>query len=170
MYGPNWASASATLNRHKFTGFEGGIRVPAFVHLPEEGWSPGRSSDAVGAVVDLLHIPRAGRRGASRRQLSRQAVLRPQGVSLLPVIWAGAVPHTAGRNPGLGALRAWRRRARATEAGVGWASLLPRSAESALFNRGGDQELRDLSNSNPQQVSKLQAAWDAYAQRNGVVF
>ena len=47
----------------------------------------------------------------------------------------------------------------------------PAQRKWALFDVGGDfQELRDLSNSNPQQVSKLQAAWDTYAQRNGVVF
>src|SRR5690606_24261551 len=34
-YGRNWASASASpWNRHKATAFEGGIRVPAFVHFP----------------------------------------------------------------------------------------------------------------------------------------
>jgi hypothetical protein len=32
------------------------------------------------------------------------------------------------------------------------------------------QEQRDLSNSNPQQAATLQAAWDTYAQRNGVIF
>ena len=38
MYGPNWASAGATpFNRHKFTGFEGGMHVPAFVHFPKQG-------------------------------------------------------------------------------------------------------------------------------------
>ncbi len=37
MYGANWASVSATpFNRHKATGFEGGVHVPAFVHYPRK--------------------------------------------------------------------------------------------------------------------------------------
>ncbi len=38
MYGANWASASATpFFRHKASGWEGGIHVPAFVHYPKQG-------------------------------------------------------------------------------------------------------------------------------------
>src|SRR6478736_4298606 len=54
MYGPNWASASAApFFRHKFTAFEGGVHVPAFVHYPHKV-AGGTRSDAFGSVMDLL--------------------------------------------------------------------------------------------------------------------
>ncbi len=54
MYGPNWASASATpFNRHKATAFEGGVHVPAFVNYPRLV-KAGTRSDAMGTVRDIL--------------------------------------------------------------------------------------------------------------------
>jgi arylsulfatase A-like enzyme len=172
MYGPNWASASATpFNRHKFTGFEGGIRVPAFVHFPKKV-NPGRSSDAVGTVMDLLPtflaLAGAEHPGDSYRG---KPVLRPQGVSLLPVIY-GQAQSAHPQDEILGWELFGHRSVRQGDWKLVWdAAPPPAQRKWALFDVGGDfQELRDLSNSNPQQVSKLQAAWDTYAQRNGVVF
>ena len=53
-YGRNWASASSTpFDRHKFTAFEGGTHVPAFVHYPREVQA-GSRSESTATVMDLL--------------------------------------------------------------------------------------------------------------------
>jgi arylsulfatase A-like enzyme len=98
-------------------------------------------------------------------------VLRPQGVSLLPVIY-GQAQSAHPQDEILGWELFGHRSVRQCDWKLVWdAAPPPAQRKWALFDVGGDfQELRDLSNSNPQQVSKLQAAWDTYAQRNGVVF
>jgi arylsulfatase A-like enzyme len=51
-YGPGWAQVSATPNRMwKLTGFEGGNRVPAFVHYPSLAASG--TTDTLATVMDL---------------------------------------------------------------------------------------------------------------------
>src|SRR5690606_6779525 len=87
MYGANWASAGATpFNRHKFTAFEGGTHVPAFVHYPPRV-KAGTQSSATGTVMDLLptFLELAGTAHPGATWRDRQ-LLPLQGRSLLPVL------------------------------------------------------------------------------------
>jgi arylsulfatase A-like enzyme len=172
MYGPNWASASATpFNRHKFTAFEGGVHVPAFVHYPKKV-AAGTRSEAMGTVMDLLptFLALAGAQHPGDTYRGKP-VLRPQGVSLLPVLYG---QEKSGHAPD--EIHGWElfghRSVRQGDWKLVWDAEPPAAQRRwALFNVRSDfEELRDLSNSNPQQVSKLQSAWDSYAQRNGVIF
>jgi arylsulfatase A-like enzyme len=172
MYGPNWASASATpFNRHKFTAFEGGVHVPAFVHYPRKV-AAGTRSEAMGTVMDLLptFLALAGAQAPGDTYRGKP-VLRPQGVSLLPVLY-GQAKSVHGADEIHGWELFGHRSVRQGDWKLVWdAEPPPAQRKWALFNVTSDfQEQRDLSNSNPQQVSKLQSAWDAYAQRNGVIF
>jgi arylsulfatase A-like enzyme len=172
MYGANWASVSASpFFRHKATAFEGGVHVPAFVHYPKKV-ATGARSDAMGTVMDLLptFLALAGVQhpGASYRGRS---VLQPQGVSLLPLLYGQAKSVHASEE-----IHGWElfghRSVRQGDWKLVWdAALPPAQRKWELFNVGRDfEEQRDLSQSDPQQMSKLQSAWDAYAQRNGVIF
>jgi len=172
MYGPNWASASATpFNRHKFTAFEGGVRVPAFVHYPRKVAS-GERSGAMGTVMDLLptFLALAGAQHPGETYRGKP-VLRPQGVSLLPVLY-GQAKSVHGADEIHGWELFGHRSVRQGDWKLVWdAEPEPAQRRWALFNVASDfEEQRDLSSSNPQQASKLQSAWDAYAQRNGVIF
>src|SRR5690606_21600998 len=72
-------------HRHKASGFEGGIHVPAFVHYPPRVQA-GSRSDALGSVMDLLptFLEAAGTTHPGTRFRDRE-VLPPRGKSLLPV-------------------------------------------------------------------------------------
>jgi arylsulfatase len=172
MYGPNWASASAApFNRHKFTAFEGGVHVPAFVHYPKKV-AAGTRSDAVGTVMDLLptFLALAGAQHPGDTYRGKP-VLRPQGVSLVPVLYGQAKSaHPADEI--LGWELFGHRSVRQGDWKLVWdAAAPPAQRKWQLFDVRRDyQEQRDLSNSNPQQAATLQAAWDTYAQRNGVIF
>ena len=91
MYGANWASASATpFNRHKASGWEGGIHVPAFVHYPRKV-ARGSRSDATGTMMDLLptFLAVAGAQHPGTQFRGRE-VLPPRGKILLPVFYGQA--------------------------------------------------------------------------------
>jgi len=172
MYGPNWASASATpFNRHKFTAFEGGVHVPAFVHYPRKV-AQGARSEAMGTVMDLLptFLALAGAQHPGDTYRGKP-VLRPQGVSLLPVLY-GQAKSVHGADEIHGWELFGHRSVRQGDWKLVWDAEPPAAQRRwALFDLASDfEERRDLSGSNPQQVSKLQSAWDAYAQRNGVIF
>jgi arylsulfatase len=98
-------------------------------------------------------------------------VLRPQGVSLLPLLY-GQAKSVHGADEIHGWELFGHRSVRQGDWKLVW-DAEPAAAQRrwALFNVASDfEEQHDLSGSNPQQVSKLQSAWDAYAQRNGVIF
>jgi arylsulfatase len=98
-------------------------------------------------------------------------VLRPQGVSLLPLLYGQAKSVHAQDE-----IHGWElfgyRSVRQGDWKLVWdAAPPPAQRKWELFDVRRDfEEQRDLSNSNPQQVTKLQAAWDSYANRNGVIF
>ena len=79
MYGANWASASASpWNRHKFTAFEGGIRVPGIAYWPGK-IATGQIENTPAGLVDILPTicEITGTELPSNRKLD--------GISLLPL-------------------------------------------------------------------------------------
>ena len=152
MYGANWASASATpFNRHKFTAFEGGMHVPAFVLFPGKV-APGSRSDAMGTVMDLLptFLELAGTHHPGTSYQGHD-VLQPQGVSLLPVLYGksqGACIRPT--RPSAGSCSATAACARATGRSCGTRRCPRTQRHWELFNVAGDfEEQHDLSKSNP---------------------
>jgi arylsulfatase len=172
MYGPNWASASGTpFFRHKFTAFEGGVHVPAFVHHPRKVAS-GTRSNAYGSVMDLLPtflaVAGAQHPGATYKG---KPVLQPQGKSLLPVLHGQAKGvHAAD------ALHGWElfgyRSVRQGDWKLVWDQALPAAQRRwQLFNIASDiQEQHDVSAANPDAFAALQKGWTEYATRIGVVY
>jgi arylsulfatase A-like enzyme len=172
MYGPNWASASETpFFRHKFTAFEGGVHVPAFVHYPKKV-ARGSRSAAMGTVMDLLPtflaVAGATPPGATFRG---KPVLQPQGISLLPLLY-GQSKAVHARDE----IHGWElfgyRSVRQGDWKIVW-DAAPAVAQRRwqLFDLAKDfEEQNDLSASKPEQLATLQQAWDAYAKRNGVIF
>jgi arylsulfatase A-like enzyme len=172
MYGANWASASATpFFRHKFTAFEGGIHVPAFVHYPKQV-ARGSRSAAMGTVMDLLptFLALAGSRHPGTSYKGKE-VLQPQGVSLLPVLYGKAKSvHAADE------IHGWElsgyRSVRQGDWKLVWDHKLPAAERRwSLFNLKDDYiEQHDLSAVNPGKYAEMQKAWDRYDQENGVIY
>jgi arylsulfatase A-like enzyme len=172
MYGANWASAGATpFNRHKFTAFQGGINVPAFVHFPGRV-KAGSRSDAVATVMDLLptFLDLAGTQhpGATWRG---QPVLPPQGVSLLPLFEGKAsAAHPADARFG------WELFGHRAVRQGNWKLVWDQAAPEAqrrwqLFDLAADPfEQNDLTAANPAKYQQMLALWDQYNAENAVIY
>jgi arylsulfatase A-like enzyme len=172
MYGPNWASASATpWNRHKATAYEGGVHVPAFVNYPKLV-KAGTRSDAMGTVRDILptFLELAGAQLPGATYKGR-AVLPVQGVTLLPMLSGkSAQVHPADQ------VYAWELfGARSVHQGdwkVVWDQAQPAAQRRwQLFDVKRDPfEQHDLSSSEPAQLARMQRDWNKYAAENGVIY
>jgi arylsulfatase A-like enzyme len=172
MYGPNWASAGATpFNRHKFTAFEGGVHVPAFVHYPRKV-ARGARSNAMGTVMDLLptFLEIAGSRhpGASYRG---QPVLPPRGISLLPVLY-GKAPAVHPKDEVFGWELFGQRSVRQDNWKLVWDQAAPEAERRwSLFDlRTDPTEQNDLSAGNPAQLQHMLQLWERYDQETGVIY
>jgi arylsulfatase len=174
MYGANWASVSETpFNRHKATGFEGGVHVPAFVHFPSMV-KPGSRNDGMGTIMDLLptFLALAGAQHPGTQYKGRQ-VLPVQGVSLLPLFKGEAAEvHPAGQVFGWELLG--QRSVRQGDWKIVWdqAQAQPQANRKwQLFNMATDRyEQHDLAASNPQEFARMIGLWDRYAQESGVIY
>jgi arylsulfatase len=172
MYGANWASASATpFNRHKFTAFEGGMHVPAFVHYPRMV-ARGSRSDAMGTIMDLLptFLALAGTQhpGATYRG---QPVLPVKGQSLLPLLSGkAAAAHPVDQLFGWELLG--QRAVRQGDWKLVWDNTAPPAQRRwQLFNIAKDPfEQNDLSASDPERYAQMLKGWDRYDAENGVIY
>jgi arylsulfatase len=172
MYGANWASASATpFNRHKFTAFEGGVHVPAFALYPGR-IAADSHSDAMATVMDLLptflqladtHHPGTTYKGHD--------VLEPQGVSMLPML-LGETQTVHPADQVFGWELFGHRGVRQGDWKIVWDEALPEDERHwQLFNVANDfEEQHDVAQDNPEEFSTLQAEWDSYEKRNGVIY
>jgi arylsulfatase A-like enzyme len=172
MYGANWASASATpFFRHKATAFEGGTHVPAFVTYSRK-IARGSRSNAMGTVMDLLptFLELAGTRHPGNRYRDRE-VLTPQGTSLLPVLFGKAKAVHSASEP-FGFELFGYRSVRQGDWKLVWDQAPPAEQRRwELFNVASDfEEQHDLSRDNPAKFAAMQAEWDSYEKRNGVVY
>ena len=172
MYGPNWASVSATpFFRHKATGFEGGVRVPAFVNFPSRV-KPGTRSDAIGTVMDLLptFLALAGAQhpGTTYRGMP---VLPIKGVSLLPLL-TGAATATHPADETFGWELLGQRSVRQGDWKLVWDQRLPADQRRwQLFNLAADPfEQHDLSANDPEQLAHMLGRWDQYDEEAGVIY
>jgi len=171
MYGPNWASVSATpFNRHKFTGFEGGVHVPAFVHF--RGMGEGTRNDGFGTVMDLLPTFLALAGTEHPGTLYRgQEVLPVKGISLLP-LFDGEVSEVHAPEEFMGWELYGHRSIRQGNWKLVWDQALPALERRwQLFNLVDDPfEQHDVSAEYPGQFADMQTLWDQYDAENEVIY
>jgi len=172
MYGKNWASATeAPLYRHKASGFEGGIHVPAFAHLPGMV-SAGTRNHGTSHIMDLLptFLALAGSE-LPGTQYRGQEVLPVQGKSLLPLL-TGAASEVRADNEILGWELHGHRSIRMGDWKLVWDHAGPPEARRwYLFNLADDPfEQHDLSEALPEKFQEMQANWNVYVEENGVIY
>lgn len=171
MYGANWATVSAAPFRgHKFTGFEGGIHVPAFVHAPGRV-QPGTRNDAYATVMDVLptlvelaggEVPQGSYRGREIKPV--------EGTSLLPVFTGKAQSvHTPAEFNGFELYG--QRSVRQGDWKIVWDAAQGSDARWMLFNIAGDfGERNDLAEQNPEKLAEMIELWSKYAEQNDVIY
>jgi arylsulfatase A-like enzyme len=172
MYGANWASGSATpFNRHKGSGWEGGIHVPAFVHYPRKV-KAGSRSDATGSVMDVLPTVLAAA-GAQHpgTQFRGRTVLPPRGRSLLPVFY-GQQQRVYGPTDIMGWEQGGPRAIRQGDWKLVWdSSGAAGQRRWRMFDLSRDlAEQNDQSAADPARFAEMQKAWDRYDQETGVIY
>lgn len=171
MYGPNWATASAApFRRHKFTGFEGGIHVPAFVRYPGSSMS-GTRSDALLTVMDVLptFLELAGTEHPGERYRG-EPVVPIQGKSFLPLLEGDvAAVHDEALIVGW---ELWGQRSvRQGDWKIVWDASAGDDARWLLFNLAEDPgERNDLSTTMPGKLTEMIDLWDIYAEENRVIY
>jgi len=173
MYGPDWATASAApFREHKFSGFEGGYHVPAFVHYPSMV-TPGTRNDGMGTVMDLMptFLALAGTQhpGTSYKG---QDIFPMKGKSLLPLLQE-EVPEVHDSDEIFG-WEIWSYDVRAVRQGdwkIVWDEQDDDQVHTLLFNITNDVfERNDLSAAEPEKLSDMTALWDRYVEENGVIY
>jgi len=170
-YGRNWASVSASpFNRHKATGFEGGIRVPAFVHWPR-GVPSGERRDEVVTIMDLLptFLDLAGRELPESPYRGRD-VLPPRGTSLLPLV-SGRVERLRPADHVFGWELHGHRAVRRGDWKLVWDQALPEDRRRwQLFDLAADPfEQNDLAAARPERLADMLEAWSRYVAESGVI-
>ena len=171
MYGPNWAAASAApFRRHKFTGFEGGIHVPAFLRYPGSSTSAARSNAFV-TVMDVLptFLELAGTEHPGERYRG-EPVVPIQGKSFMPLL-EGDVATVHDGAPIVGWELWGHRSVRQGDWKIVWDASAGDDARWLLFNLAEDPgERNDLSTTMPGKLNEMIGAWDRYAEENRVIY
>jgi len=170
LYGRNWAWAGAApFRRQKFTAFEGGIRVPAFVNFP--GRVPaGTRNDIIGSAMDVLptFLDLAGTEhpGTTYRG---EPVAPIHGRSLLPEFTGtGEVDD---EDYVIGWELYGQRAIRQGDWKIVWDASAPDGERRwEMFNLADDPaEQVDLAREEPARLAAMQALWDQYERENGVI-
>lgn len=171
-YGPRWAEVSAApLRLFKGSTAEGGISVPAIVHLPasmrRQGLERGvaRADDLAPTFLALAGLPDPGNRyqGQAKHPIT--------GRSMLPMLEGkgGREPVMAGE---LFGGRYYREGNLKLLGLVPWVKPgeVPPPLRWQLFDLSYDRaEQQDLSAQQPETLERLKLAWADYARRVGVV-
>ena len=170
LYGRNWAWAGAApFRRQKFSSFEGGVRVPAFVNFPGR-IQAGTRNDIVGSAMDVLptflDLAGAEHPGTSYRG---QPVAPLKGRSLLPEFTGtGEVDD---QDYVIGWELYGNRAIRQGDWKITWDATAPDGERGwAMFNLADDPaEQFDLKSEEPEKFAEMLAHWDQYEIDNGVI-
>jgi len=167
--GPGWAYAAATPLR-LFKGYiaQGGIQVPAVIKLPGEMVNQGARTNQLTHVVDLMPTFLSVAGVTYPDTFHGEQIVPLQGESLMPALTGDSPASSDAREFGWSAygMDAYRR--------GDWKALrLPEpygSGDWQLYNLAADPgEMRDLASEFPKIVKELAAAWERYAEANGVI-
>jgi len=157
-YGRAWADVSNTpLKGHKALVYEGGIRTPCIVHWPrgmdvEAGSVTGETAHLIDLMPTLIELTGADYPGGKAEL---------QGVSLAPVLRGGNLGSRTLGWEHFGAA-AWRE---------GDWKLVRRTGTSRweLYDLAREPcEGEDLAKREPERLSEMAEAWEAWARRMGV--
>ena len=161
--GPPWANVSNTPFRgYKATCYEGGIATPLIAYWPGVIRESGEITHQVGHIIDITAtcLDVAGVAYPSRFQ--NRHVLPLEGKSLLPVL--------EGRERDGHEVLCWNvHGSRAVRAGQ-WKLVAARGKPWELYDLESDRtETNNLASEQPDRVASLSTAYQAWAQRCGIV-
>lgn len=161
-YGTAWANLSNTPFRlYKHWTHEGGISTPLIVHWPE-GISdrgairhrPGQLPDIMATILDITGASWPDDRGG-------QAVPACEGVSMAPAFDADTARD---------GMMFWEHEGNAAVRDGKWKLVRRYPGDWELYDMQADRtELNDLAPDRPEQVARMADAYDAWADRCGVI-
>ncbi len=161
-YGQGWANLSnAPFRRYKRENHEGGVSAPCIVHWPEGIEAKGALRHQVAHLIDLMptFVEVAG---AEYPDKCNGHEIQPMaGRSLVPSFGEDAPePRTL----------FWEHEGNRAVRDGDWKLVGSRKGPWELYHMRRDRtELRDLSSARPEKFSALEAKWDAWAEKVGVL-
>ena len=170
MYGRNWSwTGAAPFRRQKFTAFEGGIRVPAFVRFPGQV-APGTRNDVIGTAMDVMptFLELAG--ATHPAPIYKGNAVEPmQGRSLLPELTGSG--ELDDDSHWFGVELYGQRAIRQGDWKIVWDAAAPDGERGwQLFNLADDPaEQFDLAAAEPERFAAMQKLWHQYERNNGVI-
>lgn len=165
-YGTAWANLSNTpFREYKHWVHEGGIATPLIVHWPAGGLEPGairhdphQLPDVMATVLELTGVDYPS-------DYAGRDVLPPEGVSMLRT-WRGDHDQSAGP----GRTLYWEHEGNAAVRQGSWKLVRKFGQDWELYDLTADRtELHDAAAEYPELVGRLAAAYQAWADRCGVV-
>lgn len=157
-YGSAWANACNTPWRlYKHYDHEGGIATPFIIRWPDAAGRNRTIIDTPGDIIDIMPTLVELSGANYPRERNGHAILPMEGRSLLPLLKGEDLPTRTMffEHEGNRAVRNDR-----------WKLVSVEGHRWELYDFENDRsELRDLAASHPEIVSKLAAAWDAWAAR-----
>jgi arylsulfatase len=159
-YKEPWANASNTPFRlYKQWTHEGGIATPLIAHWPAGIDQPGRISDEVGHVIDIMPTI-----------LDGAGIPYPDGRSILPLEGRSFLPVFKGMQPTRREALYWEHfGSRAVRQGRWKLVMDRRTAVWELYDLDADPtELTNRAEEFPERVRSLEASWERWAERVGV--
>ncbi len=157
-----WANAANTpFREHKMWIHEGGICTPFIAHWPAVIGKKGQFSDSVGHVIDLMPTFAEIAGMALPKKRGELALMPPEGRSLLPAFRGEAM---GSRQLG------WEHEGNRGWRDGSWKLTGSYRNEWELYDLSTDRtECRNLASQFPDRVKAMATAWQAWADRVGVV-
>ena len=161
-YGRAWANLSNTPFRYyKRWVHEGGIATPLIVHWPNGGLKVGSVVKAPCQLVDVLPTVLDATGAPPLQTNAGHAVLPLEGRSLLPALRGQPIDE---------ATQYWEHTGNAAIRRGNWKLVRDWPKPWELYDLAHDRtELHDVAAQNPDIVGELSAAWQAWADRVGVL-
>ena len=162
-YGINWANVSNTpFREYKHFVHEGGIASPLIVHWPAGVRRKGKLEDQPAHLIDMMATCVDLARADYPQQLNGEKITPMEGASLTPAFVGKSLKREAPifwEHEGNRAVRDGK-----------WKLVAKENRPWELYDMSQDRsELQDLAASMPEQVERLAAAWDAWAERAWVL-
>jgi len=157
-YGLSWANASNTpFREYKHWVHEGGIATPLIVHWPEGISNPGRVSDQLGHVIDIMAtcVDVAG--AVYPENHNGNPITPLEGKSLVPAF---------SNTPAERGILFWEHEGNRAVRKNEWKLVSKKNTSWELYNMDEDRsELNNLADQHPDRAGEMVAAWKHWAKR-----